>query len=115
MASCGIHHNGVYEAKRVSRPLGPLRPDLARLRLWPSQGTAVKTAAELGFGRQEIVDAIQTIKPSHFYKSRTSYADHKVWQDVYHVPHSDELTLYIKFTADTVTEFKLLSSKEKDK
>jgi motility quorum-sensing regulator/GCU-specific mRNA interferase toxin len=76
-------------------------------------GTAIKTAAELGFGRQEIVDAIQTMDKTHFVKSMTSYHDHKVWQDVYNVPHDDELTLYVKFTADTVTEFKLLSFKEK--
>jgi motility quorum-sensing regulator/GCU-specific mRNA interferase toxin len=43
----------------------------------------------------------------------TSYADHRVWQDVYHVPSSVG-TLYVKFTADTVSEFLLLSFKGKD-
>lgn len=28
------------------------------------------------------------------------------------VPHGDELTIYVKFTSDVVTEFKLLSFKE---
>jgi motility quorum-sensing regulator / GCU-specific mRNA interferase toxin len=42
----------------------------------------------------------------------TSIYDHRVWQDVYHVPHRG-LTLYVKFTADAVTEFRLLSFKEK--
>ena len=50
---------------------------------------------------------------SHFYKSMTAYADHRVWQDVYHVPSPDGV-LYVKFTADLVTEFLLLSFKEKD-
>ena len=49
---------------------------------------------------------------SHFYKSMTSYADSRVWQDVYHVP-VEGCEVYLKFTADTVTEFKLLSFKEK--
>jgi motility quorum-sensing regulator/GCU-specific mRNA interferase toxin len=49
----------------------------------------------------------------HFYKSMTDYADHRVWQDVYHVP-SPAGVLYVKFTADLVTEFLLLSFKEKD-
>jgi motility quorum-sensing regulator/GCU-specific mRNA interferase toxin len=75
-------------------------------------GTALKTAAELGFGRSEIVSTIQTMQRSHFYKSMTSYADHRIWQDVYHVP-SDIGLLYVKFTADAVTEFLLLSFKEK--
>lgn len=45
----------------------------------------------------------------------TSYANanHRVWQDVYHVP-SFVGTLYIKFTEDAVTEFLLLSFEEKD-
>jgi len=76
-------------------------------------GTAIRSAAGLGFGRREIVATIQTMRPSQFYKSMTSYADHRVWQDVYHVPSSVG-TLYVKFTADSVSEFLLLSFKEKD-
>ena len=49
----------------------------------------------------------------HFYKSMTSHADYKVWQDVYHVP-SRVGVLYVKFTAETINEFLLLSFKEKD-
>jgi motility quorum-sensing regulator/GCU-specific mRNA interferase toxin len=43
----------------------------------------------------------------------TAYTDHRLWQDVYHVP-SEAGMLYVKFTADAVTEFLLLSFKEKD-
>ncbi len=75
-------------------------------------GTAVRTAAALGFGRREMVDTIQTIQRRHFYKSMTAHADHRNWQDVYHVP-SPAGTLYVKFTADTVSAFLLLSFKEK--
>lgn len=75
-------------------------------------GTALKGAASLGFGRSDIVATIQTIERRHFYKSMTSFADHRVWQDVYHVP-SEQGVLYVKFTADAVTEFLLLSFKEK--
>lgn len=42
----------------------------------------------------------------------TSFADHRVWQDVCHVP-SEQGALYAQFTADAVTEFLLLSFKEK--
>ncbi len=76
-------------------------------------GSAVRSAAAIGFGRAEIVATIQTMQRAHFYKSMTSYGDHRVWQDVYHVP-SEAGTLYVKFTADAVTEFLLLSFKEKD-
>jgi len=76
-------------------------------------GTALRSAAALGFGRAEIVATIQTMQREHFYKSMTAYADHRLWQDVYHVP-SEVGVLYIKFTADVLTEFLLLSFKEKD-
>ena len=76
-------------------------------------GVAIKGAASLGFGRAEIVATIQTIQRSHFYKSMTSNADYRIWQDVYHVP-SESGVIYVKFTADAVTEFLLLSFKEKN-
>lgn len=43
----------------------------------------------------------------------TAYADFRLWQDVYYVP-SPAGMLYVKFTADAITEFLLLSFKEKD-
>jgi len=42
----------------------------------------------------------------------TSHADHRVWYDLYRVPSAVGV-LYVKFTADVVTEFSLLSFKEK--
>ena len=74
--------------------------------------SAVLGAAALGFGLNEVVATIQSMQRKHFYKSMTSHADHRLWQDVYHVP-SAAGELYVKFTADTVTEFLLLSFKEK--
>jgi motility quorum-sensing regulator/GCU-specific mRNA interferase toxin len=75
-------------------------------------GKALRSAAALGFGRIEIVRTIQVMQRKHFYKSMTSYGNNQLWQDVYHVP-SPVGVLYIKFTADAVTEFLLLSFKEK--
>jgi len=49
---------------------------------------------------------------AQFQKSMTSFADHRRWQDVYVVPF-EEMTLYVKFTDDTVTEFVVLSFKER--
>jgi len=76
-------------------------------------GTALRSAANLGFGRREVATTIQTMQRSHFNKSMTANADHRIWQDVYYVPSPVGL-LYVKFTADIVTEFLLLSFKEKD-
>jgi motility quorum-sensing regulator / GCU-specific mRNA interferase toxin len=76
-------------------------------------GTALRGAFALGFDRAGIVATIQRIERPHFYKSMTSYADPRQWQDVYHVPSPVGL-LYVKFTAGAVTEYVLLSFKEKD-
>ncbi len=76
-------------------------------------GTAIRSAAALGFGRAEIVTTIQTMQRSQFYKSMTAHRDHRVWQDVYRVP-SAVGTLYVTFTAVVVSEFVLLSFKERD-
>jgi motility quorum-sensing regulator/GCU-specific mRNA interferase toxin len=74
---------------------------------------AVRGAAALGFGRAEIAATIQSMRRGHFYKSMTAHGDHRLWQDVYHVPSAVGV-LYVKFTAAAVTEFLLLSFKEKD-
>ncbi|MEJ0027030.1 MAG: type II toxin-antitoxin system MqsR family toxin [Rhizomicrobium sp.] len=75
-------------------------------------GTALRTAAEIGFGRSEIAQAVRAMKTAQFHKSMTSHADHRRWQDVYHVPF-EGMVLYVKFTDDAVTEFTLLSFKER--
>lgn len=74
--------------------------------------TARKTAAELGFNQNDVHEVVSTMQKNQFYKSMTSYADHKIWQDVYHVPYGD-LVFYIKFTQNVISEFTLLSFKEK--
>lgn len=74
--------------------------------------TALQGAAELGYGSAEIVSIIQTMTKDHFYKSMTANHNGNVWQDVYHVPHTDG-ELYVKFTDNGGPGFVLLSCKEK--
>lgn len=73
-------------------------------------GKALEGALNLGMGRSEMVEVIQTIERAHFFKSMTSYANHRIWQDVYYVP-SKHGKLYIKFTSGHISEFLLLSFK----
>jgi motility quorum-sensing regulator/GCU-specific mRNA interferase toxin len=54
--------------------------------------SALRDALALGFGRGGIVDVIQSMDRRMFVKSMTTFADHRVWQDVYHVP-ADEIVL----------------------
>jgi motility quorum-sensing regulator / GCU-specific mRNA interferase toxin len=100
------------EKRKPSHDLNAIRASFSTIRSLNATASAIRGAAALGFGRREIVETIQNIEHKHFYKSMTSYADHTAWQDVYHVP-SKEGPLYIKFTTDVVTDFLLLSFKEK--
>lgn len=75
-------------------------------------GSALRDAAALGYGSEEIIEVIQGIEAVHFYKTMPSNKRPGYWQDVYRVPDRG-MELYVKFTSDTVTEFKLLSFKER--
>jgi motility quorum-sensing regulator/GCU-specific mRNA interferase toxin len=68
-------------------------------------------ARALGMDDAAVVAAIQTLKAGDFEKSMTSYADHKVWQDVYR-PRLDGRELYVKFTLDAQRALFLISFKE---
>ena len=74
--------------------------------------SAARSAVALGYGMDDVAAVVASIQGAHFVKSTTSLGDHRQWQDVYHVPH-DGLLLYLKFTDAVVTEFVLLSFKEK--
>jgi motility quorum-sensing regulator/GCU-specific mRNA interferase toxin len=102
----GEKRKPTYDLKAIQRAFGtPSR--LA------ATTTALRTAVALGFDRNDIVRTIQGLERRHFYKSMTSHVDSRVWQDIYHAPSPVGL-LHVKFTADAVTEFRLLSFKEKD-
>jgi len=60
---------------------------------------ARRTIFGLGLNLENVVFIIQSLSSHNFYKSMTTYADHKVWQDVYHFQY-DSLNLYIKFMID---------------
>lgn len=73
--------------------------------------SAIITAEGLGLTLSDIVELIQTITRKHFYKSMTSIADTRIWQDVYHVP-CGLTVLYVKFTTDA-EGYLVISFKEK--
>ena len=101
------------EKKKPTYDLDAFKTAFSSVEKLAITGAALRSAAALGFGRAEILSTIQTMQRGRFYKSMTAYGDTRLWQDVYHVP-SPAGVLYIKFTADAVTEFLLLSFKEKN-
>lgn len=100
------------EKRKPIYDLDAFRSAFATVETLNVTGVALRGASALGFDRAGIVATIQSMRRSHFHKSMTAYADHRVWQDAYHVPSVAGL-LYVKFTADALAEFLLLSFKEK--
>lgn len=75
--------------------------------------TAARSAEKLGFFGVDVAQLIGGMDRKMFYKSMTSYNNSRQWQDVYHVPAGHGLTIYLKFTDDLVTDFLVLSFKER--
>jgi motility quorum-sensing regulator/GCU-specific mRNA interferase toxin len=50
----------------------------------------------VGMAQADAVTVVQKLTRKNFYKSMTTHADHRVWQDVYHGQYKG-VALYIKF------------------
>ena len=59
--------------------------------------TAQEGLARMGLTPAEAIAAVCTMQRGSFYKSMTTHANHRVWQDVYHV-HTQYGLAYVKVT-----------------
>ena len=59
--------------------------------------TARVHAAQLGFDFNAMVAVVVSLTMKDFYKSMTTHADHRIWQDVYR-PRTAAGDLYLKLT-----------------
>jgi motility quorum-sensing regulator / GCU-specific mRNA interferase toxin len=59
--------------------------------------SAVIGAEMLGLDEAAIVAVVRSLTRQDFYKSMTTYADHRIWQDVYH-PVTSAGDVYLKLT-----------------
>lgn len=74
---------------------------------------ALSGAGVMGMTRQDMENVIRALTGKDFYKSTTTFHDHRIWMDVYH-GRTEDYEIYIKFVQDAVTEFSCTSFKEKD-
>jgi motility quorum-sensing regulator/GCU-specific mRNA interferase toxin len=100
------------EKRRPTYDLEAIKAALGSVETLAMTTSALRDAASLGFDRGGIVETINSIERTMFLKSMTTLTDHRVWQDVYHVP-TRGLVLYVKVQVDVVTEFQVMSFKEK--
>jgi motility quorum-sensing regulator/GCU-specific mRNA interferase toxin len=71
--------------------------------------TARTTASILGFDFKGMVAVIASLTMKDFYKSMTTHADHRIWQDVYR-PQTSVGAIYVKLTV--IDEVLIVSFKE---
>jgi len=86
-----------YEDTEKQRPtydLDAIKSALGSVETLAMTLSALRDAMALGFDRNGVAETIQGIDRRMFYKSMTTFADHRVWQDVYHVP-ARGMVLYV--------------------
>lgn len=59
--------------------------------------SALAGGAALGLDFEGIVGVVRALTPRDFYKSMTTHADHRIWQDVYR-PTTADGEVYLKLT-----------------
>jgi len=65
----------------------------------PFTVTALRGGLELGLSEPEMRLVVLALSRRDFFKSMTTHADHREWQDVYHGKTEDGIAVYIKITA----------------
>jgi motility quorum-sensing regulator/GCU-specific mRNA interferase toxin len=109
------HLNGgilAMEKRKPSYDLSAIKAAIGSVETLSIKMTALRNAEALGYDDVGIVNVILGIERRMFVKSMTTFENHRLWQDVYHVP-SRGLILYVKFQEDLLTEFAVVSFKEK--
>jgi motility quorum-sensing regulator / GCU-specific mRNA interferase toxin len=78
--------------------LAHIQTDVARLGAAAFTKTALDGGRGMGLTTAEMLAVIASLSRRHFYKSMTTFADHRVWQDVYHAATPVRKDAYIKIT-----------------
>ncbi len=74
-----------------------------------STGSALAGGAALGLDFEGIVGVVKALTPKDFYKSMTTHANHRIWQDVYR-PVTPVGEVYLKLTV--IDDVLIVSFKE---
>jgi motility quorum-sensing regulator/GCU-specific mRNA interferase toxin len=57
-----------------------------------------------------MLNVVKALMPADFYKSMTTYGDHRIWQDVYHSRTTGGVAVYLKLTV--IDDVLIVSFKE---
>ena len=74
-------------------------------------GSAFRGARDLGIDDLAgLCGVVLALTPANFYKSMTTQADHRIWQDVYHTKLINGDAVYLKLTV--IDDVLIVSFKE---
>lgn len=79
----------------------------------PFTATALRGGLALGLLEPEMRHVVLALNRRDFYKSMTTHADHKEWQDVYYGMTQDGVAVYIKITCYSDGRPPVIQFKEK--
>ena len=96
------------EKHKAHYPLSTVKQLVSQGRIRTTLSASLGAEA-LGFDQEERVEVVLALSQGDFYKSMTTYHDHREWQDVYR-PTTSRGRLYLKLTV--VEEVVLVSFKE---
>jgi len=100
------------EKRTAHYPIDAVKAVVAEYGLDTFTRAARDGLARLGLNGAQAVDVVMGLTGSMLYKSMTTYANHREWQDVYHAPCPNGRMAYIKLTlreqGNVVIQFKEL-------
>lgn len=86
------------DKKQAHYPLKQIKEAVSSRGLSAFTLTAQNGIAAMNLSPDEAMHVVLGLQRSMLYKSMTTYANHQVWQDVYHAPCPNGKTAYIKVT-----------------
>lgn len=89
--------------------LSDIQAQMATVREMNLTFTAKAGIRAAGMAQAEALGIVQGLTRKNFYKSMTTHADHRIWQDAYH-GRWNGIALYIKF--QRAGEYFVISFKE---
>ncbi len=78
--------------------LAHIQREVARLAAAAFTKAALDGGRDMGLTSAEMLAVIASLSRRNFHKSMTTYADYRVWQDVYHAATPVRKEAYIKIT-----------------
>ena len=98
------------EKRAPHYPLTTIQAEVARTGVAAFTKSALDGGRAMGLTSTEMLKVIASLTRRSFYNSMTTYADHRLWQDVYHATTAQGVAVYLKLTV--IEDLLIVSFKE---